>query len=234
MVLPACGALLDHAEERALFRAIQAGDWHARARLVVSNLPFVLGVAKRYRGMRVPFEDLVAEGALGLLEASYRFDPARGTRFITFATWWIRKRILLALDRGSGRYLSSAALPREVPLEGEQGGPLNYLADGTAADGERTFLRRERLAELDRALSGLSSREREILRLRFGLASDEPKTLVQVAEVIGVSRERVRQIEYAALQALRHTLEPEARVPPFQPRRARMAPLACNSQPPTS
>lgn len=222
MVLPVCGALLDRADERALITAIHAGDRHARAHLVVSNLSFVLSIARRYRGMGVPFEDLVADGALGLIEASHRFDPAYGTRFITYATWWIRKRMLLALDRRSGCPGSPAAFPREVPLEGEGGGPLDYLADGTAADGERTSLRRERLAELDRALRGLDSRELEILRLRFGLADDEQKTLAQVAAVVGVSRERVRQIERTALQTLRHMLE------------ARMASLAPNGHPPAS
>ena len=209
MVLPVCGALLSLSDERALVAAVQAGDWNARSRLVVSNLSFVLAIARRYRGMQVPFEDLVAEGALGLLEASDRFDPAHGTRFITFATWWIRKRILLALDRRSGRTRRGSP-PRVVPLEADTGrlGLLERLPDPAAPDAERTFLRKELLAEVHRALRRLRPREREILRLRFGLDGEEPRSLVEAATVVGVSRERIRQIEWDALETLRLELIP--------------------------
>lgn len=90
-------ALVDQEEERALALRIQQGDEDAQRRLVEANLNFVITVAKHYANMGLPFEDLLNEGNLGMIEAARRFDPDRGTRFITYAVWWIRRAILQAL-----------------------------------------------------------------------------------------------------------------------------------------
>ena len=95
------GKLLTHQEEISLSRRARAGDQRARTKLVERNLRLVVSVAKRYRGMGLPFEDLIQEGNLGLLRAVDKFDPELGHRFSTYATWWIRQAVGRALtDKG--------------------------------------------------------------------------------------------------------------------------------------
>ncbi len=95
------GRLLTHQEEISLSRRARAGDQRARKKLVERNLRLVISVAKRYRRMGLPFEDLIQEGNLGLLRAVEKFDPERGYRFSTYVTWWIRQSIGRAVaDKG--------------------------------------------------------------------------------------------------------------------------------------
>lgn len=95
------GELLTHAEELELARRTKAGDGRARQKLIERNLRLVVSVAKRYRGHGLPFEDLIQEGNLGLMKAVEKFDPDRGFRFSTYATWWIRQAVGRAVaDKG--------------------------------------------------------------------------------------------------------------------------------------
>jgi RNA polymerase primary sigma factor len=95
------GRLLTHQEEIFLSRRARAGDQKARKKLVERNLRLVISIAKRYRGMGLPFEDLIQEGNLGLLQAVQRFDPELGHRFSTYASWWIRQAVGRAVaDKG--------------------------------------------------------------------------------------------------------------------------------------
>src|SRR3712207_4567377 len=93
--------LLTHGEEIDLGRRVRAGDKKARGMLIEKNLRLVVSVAKKYRGMGLPFGDLIQEGNIGLMKAADKYDPERGWRFATYATWWIRQAIQRAVaDKG--------------------------------------------------------------------------------------------------------------------------------------
>ncbi len=95
------GKLLTHEEEIDLSKRAKAGDQKARQRLIEKNLRLVISVAKKYRGMGLPFEDLIQEGNIGLMKAVEKFDPDRGWRFSTYATWWVRQAVQRAVaDKG--------------------------------------------------------------------------------------------------------------------------------------
>jgi RNA polymerase primary sigma factor len=248
-------------EERELGRRIKkSGDEEALRRLVEGNLRFVVSYAKRYRGLGVPFLDLIHEGNLGLMEAARRFDPDRNVKFITYAVWWIRQAITHALSTQSRAFaiparLSgvSARLGREVadltdtleraPTSREIAEDLDISKGDVDAlmrigssdlslslrvgpgrdDGEGTelgdlleqvvvppveaeMLQKAATSRVRAALGELGAKEREVVKLRFGLDRDgEPRTLQEVGDTLGLSRERIRQIESRAKDKLRRS-----------------------------
>jgi RNA polymerase primary sigma factor len=249
-------APLSIAEERALGARVRQGDEAALRRLVEANLRFVVSYAKRYRGLGVPFLDLIHEGNLGLMEAARRFDPSRNVKFISYAVWWVRQALLHVLSDQSriisvppklsgpasklGRHLAALAtqLDRE-PTAREVADDLDISeADATALmliGGEDVSLsdrvgggedRREVedvleqvmipavdealvheavIDQLRKAVAELGAKEREVMRMRFGLDGGEPRTLQEVGDRLKLSRERVRQIEYRAKEKLRQS-----------------------------
>jgi RNA polymerase primary sigma factor len=208
-------------QERALGARIQDGpDEEALTQLVEANLRFVVSFAKRYRGFGVAFLDLIHEGNLGLIEAARRFDPSRNVKFITYAVWWIRESMMHALADQTRAFSFPPKLfallrngSDDVSLsepvgQGQNGGHAREFGDLLPQDQipiEDEMIHRSDLHELANALRDLDRKEREVVRLRFGLEDDEEHTLQEIGDRMHLSRERVRQIESRAKEKLRRS-----------------------------
>jgi RNA polymerase primary sigma factor len=210
--------LLTVDEERELGARIQRErDQAAISRLVESNLRFVVSYAKRYRGAGVSFLDLIHEGNLGLIEAAKRFDPGRNVKFITYAVWWIREAMMHVLSEQTRAF---SFPPKLFSVLGTGADDVS-LSEPVTPDGsrrlgdtlpqeqvppvEQEMIRQADLDELAAAVSDLDGKEREVVRLRFGLEDDQPRTLQEIGDRMRLSRERVRQIESRAKEKLRRS-----------------------------
>jgi RNA polymerase primary sigma factor len=254
------GRLLTHEEELDLGRWARAGDARARARLIEKNLRLVVSVAKRYRGMGLPFDDLIQEGNIGLIKAAERFDPELGNRFSTYAIWWIRQAIGRAIeDKGrairlptnaQGKARKAARVRNELsarlggePADEEVGERLgwtvrevravtglllevfsldrpvgaedgstrlgDFVEDEQASEVPEAVIRDMENTRLKESMGEMSARERHILVRRYGLDDREPATLAELSDKLGVTRERVRQLQRNAERRLRGRLVSE-------------------------
>ena len=239
--------LLSTAEERALFaRYGETHDPMVRERLILANTRLVRAVARRYRTRGMTVEDLEMEGMVGLMRAVEKFDVARGFKFSTYATTWIRQAIGRAIDDQSAlirRPVHAAVTQRREMRAGEEptypefmilsldapvgdsdeNDPLSEFIAATGPDIEETSVDRVFWREtLYAALNRLSARERSVVTLRYGLgAAGDPWTLEDVGASMGITRERVRQIEVKAVTHLRlmlaQTAEGDIRLRQMEP-----------------
>jgi RNA polymerase primary sigma factor len=251
-------------EEVELARRIKQGDNVALEKLVTANLRFVVSVAKQYHHSKMPLNDLINEGNLGLIKAAKMFDETKGFKFISYAVWWIRQSIMQSLaensrivripsnkigelskisqatsvmeqkfereptveeladflgihvdDIKSANTASIRQSSLDAPFdEGEDGTLLDVLQSTDSEPVNGTLDNNASLRiELERLLSTLPEREREVIKQVFGIGYEYTQSLEDIADNLGLTRERVRQIKEKALRKLRansgiHLLQP--------------------------
>jgi RNA polymerase primary sigma factor len=249
--------LLTPAEEIALAARIKKGDKRAREHMIKANLRLVVKIARDYEGIGLPLLDLISEGNIGLMKAVERFDPAKGGKLSTYASWWIKQSIKRALANQSktirlpvhlvdkiskmrrtamklqeefGREPTDEELAEEMqttparvaamrmasirptsldaPIGDDDSNSYSEIVqDENAIDPYENLEDKTVNGMLEEMVTKLDSREATILRFRFGLDGGNEKTLEEVGEKFGVTRERVRQIQNIALRKLRKMIE---------------------------
>ena len=186
-------------EERLLGERIAQGDQQALEKLVTANLGFVVSVARQYQDNGLSLDDLVSEGNLALMLAAGKWKPEKGIRFVQYAVWDIRKAIERAIEQ-QGNIIHDA--PASVGFTNSRV-DMAVAKSNRNADESVSFLSAD--TELTGSLGCLNERERKVIILYYGLGTDA-LTMMEIANEMGLKRERVRQIRKKAERKLRKPL----------------------------
>lgn len=246
--------LLTPQEEVQLAKRIKKGDEAAREQMIKANLRLVVKIARDYENLGLPLLDLINEGNMGLMKGVERFDPKKGAKLSTYASWWIKQSIRRALANQSKtirlpshvidklaeirraevklkevldreptdeeladnlglkakrvreyREAAKAPIPLEAPLgnDSDSDSVSDVVADTRAVAPFENVVNDSDKALMREVFGTLNAREQRILSLRFGLTDDNPKTLEEIGQEYGLTRERIRQIESEGLKKLR-------------------------------
>lgn len=248
--------LITPKQEIELAAKIKAGDKNASDLMIKSNLRLVVKIAHDYTNCGLPLADLISEGNLGLMKAVERFDPQKGGKLSTYASWWIKQRIKRALANQSktirlpvhlserisrlrkasaklqeelGRQPTDDEIAREVdipvhkvahlksvstrptsldaPVGEEENTKLSDLVgDENATTPAEDLIEKNLQEDVKETMRQLSTREAEVIRLRFGLDGNPPQTLEEIGKAFGITRERIRQLQNIALSQMRKKL----------------------------
>jgi RNA polymerase primary sigma factor len=202
---------LTREQEIVLGERAQQGDRRAINELVESNLRFVIQVARQYQGMGLELEDLIGFGNVGLFEAAERYDPTKGVKFITFAVWYIRAELQKALNDMSRtvRIPSHRTATEEYSTKsistpvGDDENKETYADRYLAADSVKSSRDMADLQyDLNRVLAQLKPKQEEAIRRFYGIGREYPQCMDQIAEEMGVTNERARQLVRGAELAL--------------------------------
>ncbi len=254
--------LISVERENELAALVQAGDKEALTEMVRANLRLVVKIAREYSNFGVPLLDLISEGNIGLMKAAKRFNPAKGSKMSTYASWWIKQSIKRALANQSktirlpvhlidkigkvrrvsdslsemlGREATHEEISEEIGISASKiaqlklaSAPMTSLDAPMSDDNSTQFSevicdasafnpfdqleQKDVHNSLDDLIDQLNVRERQVLSSRFGLDGSEPITLEEVGVQMGVTRERIRQLQNAALLKLRQAFQKKERI----------------------
>lgn len=190
-------------------------------KLVTDNIGYVVTMAKQYAGRGVAMDDLISEGNMAMIDASRKYDPSKGKRFVSYAAPFIRHAMEQAIEQQAGLYRvprsesNRETKKRKMPVSVDEPIPLgantgfnllSVLVNGNVKQADRTIEDVETADKLRRSLDVLDEREKEVITRYFGLGSTS-FTMAEIGETMGLKRERVRQIRNKAIRKLRKKLK---------------------------